>query len=110
MFPLFYHGTVDNSISFLFLKIRKQVEGFILRIAHPAQFLNGAVGQVPQLRFIGSQVAAHLGQRVDQALPGAGVVNAHKLLFFKGDGSHGQISLSALFLGAVFLCSCFGWL
>ena len=42
-------------------------------------------GQLPQLRFIRSEVAAHFLQRRDQARAGTGVVEAHKLAFFKGD-------------------------
>ena len=43
------------------------------------------VRQLPQLRFIRSEVAAHFLQRCDQARAGTGVVEAHKLAFFKGD-------------------------
>ena len=35
--------------------------------------------------LVRSEVAAHFLQRRDQARAGAGVVEAHKLLFFKGD-------------------------
>ena len=91
MLPLFYHGTVNNSISFLFLKAREQVQSFILCIDHPVRFRNGAICQLMHLHFIGGKVIAHFCQRPVQPLSCAGIVKADKLLLLKSD-VHIQIS------------------
>ena len=51
----------------LLVKIREQLQLGKVLIGHRTELRKGAVGQLPQFRFLRGQLAAHLTQAVDQS-------------------------------------------
>ena len=70
---------------FLLVEIWVQLQFGKLGVVHSLEFTQGAVRQFPQLGFLRRKLTAHLRQSVDQPGAAAGVVDAKKVRFLKGE-------------------------
>ena len=70
------------------MEIREQLQLGKLGVAHGPELAQGIVGQLPQLGFLRRKLTAHLRQSGDQPGATAGVVDAKKVRFLKGEVVH----------------------
>ena len=91
----------------LFVKIRVQLHRLVFFIADALQLIEHRIRQVAQLGFLRLKVLPHGSESVHKAILRAGILDAHEVYFVLSEVIHHQISISALFFGAVILASCF---
>ena len=89
-------------------KVGNQIQFPELSIRYTIQLGDGAVRQVFQLLLVLIQIGTHFHKGVNQSQTGAGIVDAHKLLFFKGKIFRVQISFSFDFRGLDLRWGCCG--